>query len=146
MNLGKLVFSQLMAVFPSSTFRRCVATHRGDHKVQEFTCLDQFLPMAFTQLTYRESLRDIEVNLHAQAKRLYHLGLRCKTVSRKVSVNGGYAAIQRNNNQESLVKFGIVPEAVGRGLSKRLFKLIRNWEVRPGRRSNPLASHSARLL
>lgn len=81
MNQGKLVFSQLMAFLPLSTFRRCVAKHRGDHKVQDFTCMDQFLTMAFAQLTYRESLRDIEVNLRAQAKRLYHMGLRCKTVS-----------------------------------------------------------------
>ena len=73
MNQGKLVFSQLMAFLPLSTFRRCVATHRGDHKVQEFTCMDQFLTMAFAQLTYRESLRDIEVNLRAQVKRLYHM-------------------------------------------------------------------------
>jgi hypothetical protein len=87
MNHGKLVFSQLMAFLPLSTFRRCVATHRGDHKVQEFTCMDQFLTMAFAQLTYRESLRDIEVNLRAQAKRLYHMGLRCKTVSRNTLSN-----------------------------------------------------------
>jgi len=58
MNQGKLVFSQLMAFLPLSTFRRFVATHRGDHKVQNFTCMDQFLTMAFAQLTYRESLRD----------------------------------------------------------------------------------------
>ena len=87
MNHGKLVFSQLMAFLPLSTFRRCVATHRGDHKVQEFTCMDQFLTMAFAQLTYRESLRDIEVNLRAQAKRLYHMGLRCKTVYRNTLSN-----------------------------------------------------------
>ena len=87
MNQGKLVFSQLMAFLPLSTFRRCVAKHRGDHKVQEFTCMDQFLTMAFAQLTYRESLRDIEVNLRAQAKRLYHMGLRCKTVSRNTLAN-----------------------------------------------------------
>jgi hypothetical protein len=82
MNQGKLVFSQLMALLPLSTFRRCVARHRGDYKVQEFSCLDQFLTMAFAQLTYRESLRDIEINLRAQASRLYHMGFRCKTVSR----------------------------------------------------------------
>lgn len=87
MNQGKLVFSQLMAFLPLSTFRRCVARHRGDHKVQDFTCMDQFLTMAFAQLTYRESLRDIEVNLRAQAKRLYHMGLRCKTVSRNTLAN-----------------------------------------------------------
>jgi hypothetical protein len=79
---GTLVFAQLMAYLPLSTFRRCVATHDGDHKVKDFSCMDQFLTMAFAQLTYRESLRDIEVNLRAQNTRLYHMGLRCKTVSR----------------------------------------------------------------
>jgi hypothetical protein len=81
MKQGKLVFSQLMAFLTLSTFRRCVATYRGDYKVHDFTCMEQFLTMAFAQLTYRESLRDIEVNLRAQAKRLYHIGLHCKTVS-----------------------------------------------------------------
>ena len=71
MHQGKLVFSQRMMYLPLSTFRRCVASHRGDHKVKDFSCLDQFLAMAFAQLTFRESLRDIEVNLRAQAKRLY---------------------------------------------------------------------------
>ena len=82
MHQGKLVFAQLMAHLPLSTFRRCVARHRGDYKVQEFSCLDQFLAMAFAQLTARESLRDIEVNLRAQAQRLYHMGFRCQTISR----------------------------------------------------------------
>ena len=72
MNQGKLVFSQVMAYLPLSTFRRCLSTHRGEHKVKDFSCLDQFLAMAFAHLTYRESLRDIEGNLRAQAKRLYH--------------------------------------------------------------------------
>jgi hypothetical protein len=79
---GTLVFSQVMAYLPLSTFRRCVAAYDGEHKVKDFSCMDQFLTMAFAQLTARESLRDIEVNLRAQARRLYHLGLRCKTVSR----------------------------------------------------------------
>ena len=87
MHQGKLVFSQLMAYLPLSTFRRCVATHRGEHKVQDFSCLDQFFAMAFAQLTYRESLRDIEVNLRAQAGRLYHMGFRCQTISRNTLAN-----------------------------------------------------------
>ena len=87
MHQGKLVFSQLMAYLPLSTFRRCVATHQGDHKVKDFSCLDQFFAMAFAQLTYRESLRDIEVNLRAQAKRLYHMGFRCQTISRNTLAN-----------------------------------------------------------
>ena len=82
MHQGTLVFAQVMAHVPLTTFRRCVATHRGDHKVQEFSCLDQFFAMAFAQLTARESLRDIEVNLRAQSARLYHMGFRCKTIAR----------------------------------------------------------------
>ena len=77
MHQGKFVFSQLMAYLRLSTFARCVSTHQGEHKVKDFSCLDQFFAMAFAQLTYRESLRDIEVNLRAQAKRLYHMGFRC---------------------------------------------------------------------
>src|SRR5450759_4857600 len=87
MHQGKLVFSQLMAHLPLSTFRRCVADHRGEHKVKDFSCLDQFFAMAFAQLTYRESLRDIEVNLRAQARRLYHMGFRCQTISRNTLAN-----------------------------------------------------------
>ncbi len=87
MHQGKLVFSQVMAHLPLTTFGRCVAAHRGDHKVQDFTCLDQFFAMAFAQLTYRESLRDIEVNLRAQGQRLYHMGFRCTTISRNTLSN-----------------------------------------------------------
>jgi Domain of unknown function (DUF4372)/Transposase DDE domain len=87
MHQGKLVFAQLMAFLPLTTFRRCVADHRGEHKVKDFSCLDQFFAMAFAQLTYRESLRDIEVNLRAQARRLYHMGFRCQTISRNTLSN-----------------------------------------------------------
>ena len=87
MHQGKLVFAQLMLYLPLSTFRRCVAEHNGEHKVKDFSCLDQFFAMAFAQLTYRESLRDIEVNLRAQARRLYHMGFRCQTISRNTLAN-----------------------------------------------------------
>lgn len=87
MHQGKLVFSQLMVHLPLSTFRRCVAKHRGDFKVKDFSCLDHFLAMAFAQLTWRESLRDIEINLRAQSARLYHMGFRCKTISRNTLAN-----------------------------------------------------------
>jgi len=87
MHQGKLVFSQLMMHLPLSTFRRCVAAHRGDYKVKDFSCLDQFLAMAFAQLTWRESLRDIEINLRAQSARLYHMGFRCQTISRGIRVS-----------------------------------------------------------
>ena len=87
MHQGMLVFAQVMAHVPLTTFRRCVAAHRGDYKVQEFSCLDQFFAMAFAQLTARESLRDIDVNLRAQSARLYHMGFRCKTIARNTLAN-----------------------------------------------------------
>ena len=73
---GKLVFSQVIEHLPLHTFRRCVKRYAGEHKVQSFACLDQFLCMAFAQLTYRESLRDIEACLRAQRHKLYHMGIR----------------------------------------------------------------------
>lgn len=76
MHQGKLVFAQVMAHLPLSTFRRCVARYDGEHKVKSFSCLDQFYAMAFAQLTFRESLRDIEACLATQSQRLYHLGFR----------------------------------------------------------------------
>ena len=81
MYVGHFVFSQVMAHLPMHTFRRCVQRYRGHHKVKAFTCLDQFLCLAFAQLTHRESLRDIETCLRAQHHKLYHLGFR-STVSR----------------------------------------------------------------
>ena len=76
MYTGNLIFSQVMAHLPMHTFRRCVRCYRGHHKVKTFTCLDQFLCLAFAQLTYRESLRDIEACLRAQHHKLYHMGIR----------------------------------------------------------------------
>lgn len=81
MHSGNLVFAQLMGFAPWHTFRRLVTKYRGDFNVRTFSCLDQFLAMAFAQLTYRESLRDIEACLRAQSTKLYHMGLR-GTVSR----------------------------------------------------------------
>src|SRR3989337_1718277 len=78
MYTGKLVFAQVMDHLPLHTFRRYVARHRGEHKVKRFSCLDQYLCMAFAQLTYRESLRDIEACLRAQAAKLYHMGIKSR--------------------------------------------------------------------
>src|SRR5688572_11118024 len=78
MNLGKLVFAQVTQHLPLTTFRRCVARYGGEHKVKTFSCLDQYLSMAFAQLTYRESLRDIEACLRAQEKKLYHMGIKSR--------------------------------------------------------------------
>lgn len=76
MHAGKLVFAQVMEFAPWHTFRRLVVKYRGDFNVRTFSCLDQFLSMAFAQITFRESLRDIEACLEAHATKAYHLGLR----------------------------------------------------------------------
>jgi hypothetical protein len=76
MNTGRTIFAQLMDLLPLTEFRRCVDRYRGDYKVQRFSCLDQFLCLAFAQLTYRESLRDIETCLRAHPRQLYHMGFR----------------------------------------------------------------------
>src|SRR5208283_3016300 len=86
MHQGQLVFSQFMRHLPLTTFRRCVARYAGEHKVKSFSCLDQYLCMAFAQLTFRESLRDIESSLRAQSAKLYHLGIR-GNVSRNTLAN-----------------------------------------------------------
>jgi hypothetical protein len=75
---GQTVFSQTMDFVPKHQFRRCVQRYRGNHRVRSFTCYDQFLCMAFAQLTYRESLRDIECCLRAMKEKLYHMGIRSK--------------------------------------------------------------------
>lgn len=76
MNEGKFVFAQVMEHLPLSTLHRCIARYSGEHKVKRFSCLDQYqyLSMAFAQLTYRESLRDIEACLRTRGTKLYHLG------------------------------------------------------------------------
>jgi DDE family transposase/uncharacterized protein DUF4372 len=76
MNTGKTLFSQLMDCLPWSTFTRLVARYHGDHSVQTFPCTEQYRAMAFAQLTYRESLRDIEACLAAQPAKLWHMGFR----------------------------------------------------------------------
>ena len=78
MHLGKLVFAQITQHLPLTTFRRCVARYDGEHKVKSFSCLDQYLCMAFAQLTYRESLRDIQACLRAQTSKLYHMGIKAR--------------------------------------------------------------------
>jgi len=76
MNLGRTVFSQLVNFFPTYQFQICVDRYQGNRYVKEFSCWDQFLCLAFAQLTYRESLRDIEACLRAQQPKLYHMGFR----------------------------------------------------------------------
>lgn len=76
MNSGQTVFAQLMELLPIHEFRKCVQRYRGNWRVRSFSCYDQYLVMAFAQLTWRESLRDIEACLRAMQPKLYHMGIR----------------------------------------------------------------------
>jgi hypothetical protein len=78
MNQGKTIFSQILEFLSKHKFRQCVDRYNGNYRIRSFTCFDQFLCMAFAQLTYRESLRDIECCLRAMREKLYHMGIRGK--------------------------------------------------------------------
>jgi hypothetical protein len=86
MYTGPLVFTQVINFMPLKTFQRCVERYQGNFSVKNFTCLDQFRIMAFAQMTYRESLRDMEACLWAQNNRLYHIGI-CSKVSTLAEAN-----------------------------------------------------------
>ena len=81
MNTGRTVFSQLMDYLPTYEFQKCVDRYSGDYRSRSLSCRDQFLAMAFAQLTYRESLRDIETCLRSISGKLYHMGFR-STIAR----------------------------------------------------------------
>ena len=78
MNSGRTVFSQLMDFLPKNEFDKCVQRYHGNYRIRKFSCYDQYLCLAFAQLTYRESLRDIETCLRAVQPKLYHSGMRCR--------------------------------------------------------------------
>ena len=78
MHEGRFVFAQLMDSMPCYKFNKSVERYHGNHRVRTFSCYDQFLTMAFAQLTQRESLRDIAICLMAMQEKLYHVGFRCK--------------------------------------------------------------------
>lgn len=73
---GQTVFAQLMEFLPRRTFQSCIARYNGHHNMKSFTCREQYLAMAFAQLTWRESLRDIETCLRAHQGKLYHMGFK----------------------------------------------------------------------
>ena len=77
MYTGKIIFSQIMDFLPMYEFRKCVNRYQGNYYIKTFSCFEQFLCMAFAQLTYRESLRDIEACLRSMQNKLYHMGIRC---------------------------------------------------------------------
>ena len=87
MYTGKTVFSQLMDFLPMYEFRKCVDRYGGNYHTSNFSCMDQYLCMGFAQLTYRESLRDIEACLRSRKEKLYHLGIRGR-VSRSTLCRG----------------------------------------------------------
>src|SRR5260221_2878043 len=78
MNNGRTIFAQVMTHIPMQEFQKCVDCYNGNRNSRGFSCWDQFLCLAFAQLTYRESLRDIEACLRAQQPKLYHMGFRCR--------------------------------------------------------------------
>lgn len=82
MHNGQIVFSQILQHLPVRRFRTCVSRYNGNRRVRNFTCYDQFLAMAFAQLAFRESLRDIEASLNLAPVSLYHMGFRCKRLAR----------------------------------------------------------------
>jgi hypothetical protein len=86
MHSGKYLFAQLMALLPKRDFDRCVRKYRGNYRTRTFSCLDQFLCMAFAQLTYRTSLRDIEICLNSMKAKLYHMGIRGKVARNTLAV------------------------------------------------------------
>ena len=90
MHAGRTVFSQLIDFLPKKQFDKCVRRHRGNHRIKTFSCFDQYLCMAFAQITYRQSLRDIETCLRAMQPKLYHCGIRgnvCRTTLAKANEN-----------------------------------------------------------
>ncbi len=87
MNQGQTIFAQIMSFLPKHSFRKCVKKYQGNYKVRSFSCWEQFLVMSFAQLTYRESLRDIETCLRAMQNKLYHIGLQSH-ISRSTLADG----------------------------------------------------------
>ncbi len=93
MNTGRTVSSQLIEQLPQREFQNCVARHCGSSYLKSFSCWDQFLSMAFAQLTYRESLRDIEACLRSMRGKLYHMGFRSRVARSTLVVRQNYVAV-----------------------------------------------------
>ena len=106
MYTGRIVFSQLMDFLPIYKFHKCVHSYQGNYRVRNFSCLDQFLCMAFAQLTYRESLRDIKTCLRAMNPKLYHAGIRGK-VSRSTLADANEKRPQQIYSNFAQVLIGI---------------------------------------
>src|SRR5437870_5311468 len=112
MHSGRTLFSQMMGHLPLREFHDCVDRYDGDCKVKTFSCLDQFYCLAFAQLTYRESLRDIEACLRSRASKLYHMGIR-GNVSRNTLANANNVRDWRIYADFAYVLIGIARELYG---------------------------------
>jgi hypothetical protein len=88
MNVGKTVFAQILEHLPRYEFNKCVNKYKGNHRIRRFPCYDQFLCLAYAQLTYRESLRDIDTCLNSHHEKLYHIGFRGQ-ISRSTMADAG---------------------------------------------------------
>ena len=127
MNTGKTIFAQLMDFLPVDDFRKCVNRYGGHHKVKSFTCWDQFLALAFAQLTFRESLRDIQTCLRAAQPKLYHMGFRGQ-VSRNTLANANQVRDWRIYADFAQVLIGIArplcaQDPIGVDLDQSLYAL-----------------------
>ena len=127
MNAGRSVFAQVVDFLPIRDFRKCIARYGGNYKVQTFTCMDQFLCMAFAQLTGRESLRDIEACLRAMKPKLYHMGIRGH-VSRSTLADANERRNWRMYADFAQVLIGVArelyaPEAFGLDLDQTVYAL-----------------------
>ena len=109
MHLGKLIFTQLMEHLPEKTLARCLARYRGNYKIQSCTCQDQFLCVAFAQMTFRKSLPDIEGCLRSQTEKRYHMGIRGQ-VSRNTLANANATHDWRIYADFAQRLIGVAPE------------------------------------
>jgi Domain of unknown function (DUF4372) len=133
MNQGRTVFSQLISFLPDREFRRCVERYQGDLRLRGFTCWDQYLAMAFAQLTYRDSLRDIEACLRSLQGKLYHLGFRGK-VARSTLADANESRDWRifadfARRLIATVRGLYVREPMGVDLEQTLYALIRQPSI-----------------
>src|SRR5665213_2609720 len=127
MNDGRTMFSQLISFLPDRELRRCVARYRGDSRLRGLSCWEQFLAMAFAQLTYRESLRDIEACLRALGAKRYHLGFR-RMVARSTLADANEAHDWRIFADFAQILIGIArplyaSDAMGVELDRSLYAL-----------------------
>ena len=119
MNTGKTLFAQLMDFLPWTTFTRIVDRYGGDHRVRTLSCAEQYRSMAFAQLTYRESLRDIETCLSVHASKLYHMPF-------MPAGRFAQSLADANERRKSRIHAGVEPSGSSSHLRGRLVSLWKN--------------------